>query len=67
MLGKVGLTEIMIILGVVLIFWGPSRLPKLGRSIGETIKEFRGIKNVLKEGVEEAGDLKRAIERETRL
>jgi sec-independent protein translocase protein TatA len=32
----------LIILVIVLLFFGPKRLPALSRSIGESIKEFRG-------------------------
>lgn len=36
-----GVTEILIILAIVLIFFGPKRLPQLGKSIGEAIKGFK--------------------------
>ena len=32
----------LIILAIVLLFFGPKRLPALSRSIGESIKEFKG-------------------------
>ena len=32
----------LIVLIIVLLFFGPKRLPALSRSIGESIKEFRG-------------------------
>jgi sec-independent protein translocase protein TatA len=32
----------LIILVIVLLFFGPKRLPALSRSIGESIKEFKG-------------------------
>ena len=38
-----GMQEIVIVLAVALLLFGPSQLPKLGRSIGQTIKEFRGV------------------------
>ncbi len=34
--------DALIILVVVLLFFGPKRLPALSRSIGESIKEFKG-------------------------
>ncbi len=34
--------DTLIILVVVLLFFGPKRLPALSRSIGESIKEFKG-------------------------
>jgi sec-independent protein translocase protein TatA len=32
----------VIVLIIVLLFFGPKRLPALSRSIGESIKEFKG-------------------------
>jgi sec-independent protein translocase protein TatA len=32
----------VIVLVVLLLFFGPKRLPMLSRSIGESIKEFKG-------------------------
>ena len=37
-----GITEIVIILAVVLLVFGPSKLPQLGKSIGGAIKNFKG-------------------------
>ena len=36
-----GLTEIVIILVVVLFVFGPSKLPQIGKGIGEAISGFR--------------------------
>ena len=40
-MGNLGLTEILLIGGVLLIFFGPSRLPDLGKSLGKGIQEFK--------------------------
>lgn len=34
--------DALVILVIVLLFFGPKRLPALSRSIGESIKEFKG-------------------------
>lgn len=34
-------THLLVLLIVVLLVFGPKKLPELGRSLGETIKEFR--------------------------
>jgi len=34
--------DAVIVLIIVLLFFGPKRLPALSRSIGESIKEFKG-------------------------
>ncbi|ACX52341.1 twin-arginine translocation protein, TatA/E family subunit [Ammonifex degensii KC4] len=36
-----GPQEIILILAIALIIFGPSKLPELGRSLGKTIREFR--------------------------
>ncbi len=36
-----GMPEIVIILVIVLVFFGPSRLPGLGKGIGEAIGGFK--------------------------
>ena len=36
------LADVLVVLVIVLLFFGPKRLPMLSRSIGESIKEFKG-------------------------
>lgn len=38
----VGAPELLIILFVVLLVFGSTRVPKLARSLGEAVREFRG-------------------------
>lgn len=40
--GNVGPLEILIVLIIALVVFGPKRLPELGRSLGKGIREFRG-------------------------
>jgi len=40
--GNVGPLEIIIVLIIALVVFGPKRLPELGRSLGKGIREFRG-------------------------
>lgn len=37
----IGMSEILVILIIVLILFGPKRLPELARSIGESVKAYR--------------------------
>ena len=53
MLPSVGLPELIIILVVALIIFGPRKLPELGRSLGKSIGEFRKASNELKSTLEE--------------
>jgi sec-independent protein translocase protein TatA len=47
---RLGLGEILVILALALLFFGPSKLPQLGSSLGEAI---RGFKKGLRESDEE--------------
>ncbi len=40
-IGPLGITEILIILAVVLLIFGPKNLPKLGTAIGKAVKNLR--------------------------
>jgi sec-independent protein translocase protein TatA len=41
MLGNVGPLEIIVVLIIALIVFGPKRLPELGNSLGKGIREFK--------------------------
>ena len=41
-MGNIGLPEIAIVLLIVLVIFGPKRLPQLGRSLGSGMREFKG-------------------------
>jgi sec-independent protein translocase protein TatA len=45
--GKIGWAELIIILVIALIFFGPSKLGDLGKGLGDAIKNFKGA---MKEG-----------------
>ena len=49
--GKIGLWEILLILAVALIVFGPAKLPELGRSIGNGLREFRKATSELKDTI----------------
>jgi sec-independent protein translocase protein TatA len=48
-MGEFSLTHILLLLIVALIFFGPSRLPALGQSLGKAIKGFKDGMNNLHE------------------
>ena len=56
-LDSVGNSELLLILGAALIFFGPRRLPQLSRQIGKSLTEFRRASD----------DFKRTWEREVNL
>jgi sec-independent protein translocase protein TatA len=39
---NIGPLEIVVVLIIALVVFGPKRLPELGRSMGKGIREFRG-------------------------
>lgn len=40
-MGRIGLTEVLLVLAVVLLLFGYKRLPEVGSSIGKAIREFK--------------------------
>ena len=54
--GGIGIPELVIILIVVLLIFGPKNLPKLGSALGKTVKNLRdgmGGEGELEEAVDE--------------
>lgn len=41
MAGEVGPGELLLLLLIALLLFGPQRLPQVGRSLGKAIREFR--------------------------
>jgi len=50
----IGFQEMLIILVVVLIFFGPKRLPDLAKSLGKGIAEFKKASDEVRKGIDEA-------------
>jgi sec-independent protein translocase protein TatA len=48
MIGKLGLPELLLIAGIALLIFGPSKLADLGKGLGEGI---RGFKDAVREDV----------------
>ena len=46
-----GITELVLILAIALIIFGPRKLPEVGRSIGRGIREFRSATTEVKKSV----------------
>jgi sec-independent protein translocase protein TatA len=40
-MGGIGVTELLIVLGIVLLIFGPKRLPMLGKQLGSGMREFK--------------------------
>ncbi len=57
MFGSLGVSELLLIFAVILIVFGPRRIPEIGKTLGKALGEFRKATD----------DLKNTIEREVRL
>jgi sec-independent protein translocase protein TatA len=53
MLPNIGIPELIIILTIALIIFGPRKLPELGRSLGRSLNEFKRASNELKHTLED--------------
>jgi sec-independent protein translocase protein TatA len=40
-MGRIGIPELLIILAIIILIFGASRLPEIGRGIGKGIKNFK--------------------------
>lgn len=38
---KIGTTELLVVLAIVILLFGPTQIPKLSRMLGKSIKNFR--------------------------
>ena len=67
---NLGPTELILILGVALIVFGPGKLPELGNALGKTIRVFKGainnidevIKKVVKDIKDEVNEVKEMVD-----
>jgi len=57
MLENIGGTEILVILFVVFIFFGPKKMPEIGRSIGKGVREFREAMRNIQSDIQNAASL----------
>lgn len=55
MIGKLGLPELLLLLAVALLLFGPGRLAELGKGLGEGIRNF---KSAVKDGEQGTSDKK---------
>jgi len=53
MFGSIGVPELIVILTIALIIFGPRKLPELGRSLGRSLNEFKRASNELRNTLDE--------------
>jgi sec-independent protein translocase protein TatA len=52
-MGNLGLTEMLLIGVLLLIFFGPQKLPELGKAFGKGIQEFKKASREITDAVKE--------------
>lgn len=60
-MGPIGIPELIIVLVILLVIFGPKRLPGLGRSLGSGMREFKDSITGDSKGEDDAED-RRALE-----
>jgi sec-independent protein translocase protein TatA len=53
-MGRIGIPELLIILAIIILIFGASRLPEIGRGIGKGIKNFKEATSGSKEEAEKS-------------
>jgi sec-independent protein translocase protein TatA len=54
-IGNIGWSEALVILLIVLVFFGPRRLPEIANAIGRSLREFRKALNEVTTEISHAG------------
>lgn len=63
MFGSIGGPELLLILLLALMLFGPRRLPQIGRGLGRALAEFRSVSNEFKANLEREVDREQLKER----
>ncbi|AKN31982.1 primosome subunit DnaD [Clostridium carboxidivorans P7] len=48
----IGMSELIVILIIALIVFGPSKLPEIGKSFGKAVSEFKNHANRISEDID---------------
>jgi sec-independent protein translocase protein TatA len=57
MFGRLGPMELVLILVIALVVFGPAKLPEIGKAMGKAIREFKSSANGEDEDIEQAKDV----------
>jgi TatA/E family protein of Tat protein translocase len=66
MFGSIGMPELIIILVIALIIFGPRKLPELGKSLGRSLNEFKRASTDLQNTLEQEIRLEEQKERQVK-
>ncbi len=54
MFENIGGTELLVVLFVVFIFFGPKKLPEIGKNLGKAVREFKGAMKGIQDDIEKS-------------
>jgi sec-independent protein translocase protein TatA len=66
MFGPIGMPELIIILVIALIIFGPRKLPELGKSLGRSLNEFKRASTDLQNTLEQEIKLEEQKDRQAK-
>lgn len=62
MVSNIGVPGLILIVALALIIFGPKKLPKIGRTVGQSLKEFKkSTKGLISDEKEYAIDIEKLI------
>ena len=53
MFGHLGMPELLVIFGIVVLIFGVRRIPAIGRSLARGIKEFKNVRKQITDEIDE--------------
>jgi TatA/E family protein of Tat protein translocase len=53
-MGSIGIEKLLLVGVALLVFFGPSKLPELGKALGKGIQEFKKASRELTDNIKEA-------------
>lgn len=56
-IGNIGWSELLVIGVIVLVFFGPRRLPEIANAVGRSLREFRKALNEVRTEISQAGNV----------
>ena len=59
-MGNLGMPELILILALALLLFGPKKLPEIGKQVGKALGEFKRTSNELKRTIEDEMDRRRS-------
>lgn len=61
MFGRIGFPELLLILTIALVIFGPSKIPDIAKSLGKGIREFKKATQEIQRVVESDQDKKTEV------